>query len=223
MIEEVIYGHEYYEVVRRFHRNGEEVVELYIPVKNNLVVQAKDCKRIPAMVLEAERVPEPVVIQTVAALQEQYERWNGNLDSDFRRAVHEAIHLLSPRVPQKRWPKKGEPKNRATFDHAAAVAMYAAGGVTLQDVADRYGVTRERIRQILRKAGVPKRGVGAPQIHPRQPKPIDGEALAERYVAGETTIALGEAYGCSAGRIGTHLKKAGYTLRPKGSRKKKAG
>lgn len=42
---------------------------------------------------------------------------------------------------------------KATFDHAAAVAAVNAGR-NMSDVAQQYGVSRERIRQIVRRAGV---------------------------------------------------------------------
>lgn len=51
--------------------------------------------------------------------------------------------------------------------HAAIIALFQSGRYTLQAVANEFGITRERVRQILRRAGISER-VGAgldPAVH----------------------------------------------------------
>ena len=49
---------------------------------------------------------------------------------------------------------------KRNHEREAVMAQLYRDGKTLQDVADVFGLTRERVRQILARAGVVRRGRG---------------------------------------------------------------
>lgn len=71
-------------------------------------------------------------------------------------------------------------------DREVAMARRYLSGETLQEIADDFDVTRERVRQLLRKSGVPSLGFRA--RHRRKPLPVSGleREIAEIYAAGNT-------------------------------------
>ena len=80
-----------------------------------------------------------------------------------------------PRAPQPpRYVKKGRPTGFVDPDRAAQFAALYADGKTMQEIADQFGVSRERVRQILRKSGVKPDGVARV-----------GESLKEQRVQGK--------------------------------------
>jgi DNA-binding CsgD family transcriptional regulator len=74
-------------------------------------------------------------------------------------------------------------------DREVRMAARYLGGETLQAIADDYGLTRERVRQILRKAHVPSLGMRA--AHFRRAAPVSSREIeiAHIYAQGETTPA----------------------------------
>lgn len=115
-------------------------------------------------------------------------------------------------------------KHTATgvLDDARAADMRARyqSGETLQAIGDSYGITRERVRQILRKTGVPS--LGRRPEHMRQPHeltPAEIEA-AKLYDAGvppkEVKARTGVSYAHLAAarkRLGIECKGTGHWLR----------
>lgn len=73
-------------------------------------------------------------------------------------------------------------------------------GATLQQIADEYGITRERVRQVLRKAGVPS--LGHRPEHKRRAKP-----LTSTEEAGLDAIRNGERPSIVAERLGLNLAR----------------
>jgi DNA-binding CsgD family transcriptional regulator len=65
-----------------------------------------------------------------------------------------------PRAGGRRVHKPERPR-RPRIDHAAVIAMHDGGAKTMQEVAAHFGVTRERVRQILARHGIDvRRGNG---------------------------------------------------------------
>ena len=77
-------------------------------------------------------------------------RFNVITDDKARAAWRRAVEALTNSLPT--WAERKPQGQRPTFDVAAALAMYRAGGVTLKQVADRFGVTAQAIGHHVRKA-----------------------------------------------------------------------
>lgn len=77
-------------------------------------------------------------------------RWNVLTDKTARAAWRRAVELTTGGLPS--WAQRKLKGIRPTFDVAGAVALYNAGGVTLREVADRYGVVPQAIGYHVRKA-----------------------------------------------------------------------
>ena len=82
-------------------------------------------------------------------------------------------------------------------------------GETLQSIGDKFGITRERVRQVLRKAGVPSLGI-------RKKPPKDGTlvkaaAIAADYGAGLPASEIAKKYGMRPGSIYKFLRIAGVS------------
>lgn len=99
-------------------------------------------------------------------------------------------------------------------DRAAVFARRYLGGETLQRIADDFGITRERVRQVLRKTGVDS--LGRRPEHMRQARPLtDNEKEAAKlYEAG---VRPREIHKCFPEVIlGPILKKVGVKVKPRG-------
>lgn len=77
-------------------------------------------------------------------------RWNTLTDTTTRAAWRRVTEAMTGSLPS--WAERKKNGVQATFDVAEAVALYNAGGVTLQQVADRYGVVPQAIGYHVRKA-----------------------------------------------------------------------
>ena len=86
-------------------------------------------------------------------------------------------------------------------ERAAAIFAYYSSGATLQEVGDRYGISRERVRQILKAHGYPVRSVKqaaalhranqfemAPQILALHRELGDPRQVAEQIGISQTTV-----------------------------------
>lgn len=58
-------------------------------------------------------------------------------------------------VARRRGPRQGHGSKRMCPDRDAAIAARRRSGETLQSIGDEYGLTRERVRQICQREGVP--------------------------------------------------------------------
>lgn len=95
---------------------------------------------------------------------------------------------------------------------ARLIAGYESGA-SLAELAAPFGRNPSVIRRVLLKAGVQLRPTG------RRPLAIGEEAkIAREYVAGLTTIELGERYGVSRDTITRILRAQSVKLRPRGPR-----
>jgi transposase len=88
---------------------------------------------------------------------------------------------------------------------------YAADGVTIAQLATRYGLAASTVRRWLADAGIPRRLPGRPSQAP------DREELARLYQAeGLSTTQIGERYGVSQQTALRWLRAADVALRPQG-------
>jgi hypothetical protein len=77
-------------------------------------------------------------------------RFNTITNSSERSAWRRAVEALTGSLPS--WAQRKRKGQKPTFNVAEAVAMYQAGGVTLRQVGERYGVVPEAIGHHVRKA-----------------------------------------------------------------------
>lgn len=91
------------------------------------------------------------------------------------------------------------------------VAAAYTSPLSLRAAAVKFGISREQARQALDRAGTPARGPGTPRKHPRP----DDAGAARRYLAGESTTAIGRDLGISAMEAGRSVRRGGATVRTK--------
>jgi DNA-directed RNA polymerase sigma subunit (sigma70/sigma32) len=104
--------------------------------------------------------------------------------------------------------------------HTARVQeMYALyqDGATLNKVGERYGVTRERVRQLFNKAGLATRSRREASERNRTPGPpvVEMYALHEQ---GATLKEVGKQFGLSGSHVGYLFKKADLQRQPRRGR-----
>ena len=106
-------------------------------------------------------------------------------------------------------PKRGvaEPERAAEFRRRYE------GGETLQQIADDHGLTRERVRQILRKIGVPS--LGHRPEHCQQPYPLtDAEVEAAKlYDAGTPPRELMARFSLTYSQIIGAVRRMGFEVK----------
>jgi len=98
---------------------------------------------------------------------------------------------------------------------AEEVAKLYAEGLGLEPVAARAGVSRKKVRRLLREQRVPVRGRAEAMRQPAQARRISDRAVARRYRAGATLDALAIAAGSTVPVIRRILADQGVALRPK--------
>lgn len=86
-------------------------------------------------------------LETNTAERARFERM---YDKAARAAWRRAIEVATAGLPT--WAQRRAPGPSAGFDVTAAVAFYRAGGVTLKQVADRFGVSAHVIGHHVRRA-----------------------------------------------------------------------
>lgn len=110
------------------------------------------------------------------------------LAAQFHRPISGIVRALKA-VGVKRVRGTGALRKEGVIDIARAEAFAARyrGGATLEAIGKEYGLTRERVRQVLRAFGVEKLG-----WRPRGVRPVSDldREIAERYEGGETVAAL---------------------------------
>ena len=100
------------------------------------------------------------------------------------------------------------------FDHDAAIRMYQ-DGATLREVGVHFGVTTERVRQVIVRRGLTTRGCSAPRK--MKTRPLPEAEIAAAYRAGATLQTLIRDYHTHLARIKGVLARAGVPLRPLGA------
>ena len=85
-------------------------------------------------------------------------------------------------------------------------------GATLEEVGKRYGITRERVRQLFKKAGLKTRSRQETLELKRRRDPTVAEMYA-LYEQGATLKEVGPQFGRSAERVGELFEKAGLKRR----------
>lgn len=100
---------------------------------------------------------------------------------------------------------------------AEMAARYAAGEST-PGLGAAFGVRASRISKILNRLGVKPRSIGEAK---RRFTDRQEAEICQRYLAGENTVQLGEAYKASDGTIGKILKRNG--VEPRSYRDGRAG
>ncbi|KAF0179614.1 MAG: hypothetical protein FD161_1231 [Limisphaerales bacterium] len=98
---------------------------------------------------------------------------------------------------------------------AEEVAKLYAGGLGLEPVAARAGVSRKKVRRLLREQRMPVRGRAEAMRQPAQARRISDRVVARRYRAGATLDALAIAAGSTVPVIRRILADQGVALRPK--------
>jgi transposase-like protein len=95
-------------------------------------------------------------------------------------------------------------------DREAIFARRYLAGETLQQIANDFDITRERVRQILRRAGVPS--LGLRPAHRRTMAPVSDleREISQKYATGEHgPAALSEMYGLSVSQVYIVLRRTG--------------
>lgn len=94
---------------------------------------------------------------------------------------------------------------RRTYDHDEAARRYAAGELA-KDIAADLGVATTTIVQLASRRGI---------YHRRPPGWLGPhlEDIADRYQAGESTVAIAAAYGCDPKAIRDVLARNGLSTR----------
>jgi uncharacterized protein (DUF433 family) len=95
-------------------------------------------------------------------------------------------------------------------------ALYKKEGLTLAEIGERFNVTRERVRQILRANGVKSLG-RRERSKSEQPLTTKEKKIAAAYDNGTSPAELKEKYpGLTYVSLQTILKRAGVETKPKG-------
>jgi Mor family transcriptional regulator len=83
------------------------------------------------------------------------------------------------------------------------------GGMTLQDVADKYGVTRQRVQQIIKATGLPKRARISGGMKLRK---FDYSKIAQHIQENKATVqATASFFGCPISTVTNALYNQGVT------------
>lgn len=107
--------------------------------------------------------------------------------------------------------RRGRGKKRKPDQRIPEIMAMRKEGATLQEIGDHFGITRERVRQLVIKAGLSK------EFEDRPPTPFETAAF-EEYKSGASLDWLAQELGVAASTARSRLIKNGYKVRP--SRKK---
>lgn len=101
---------------------------------------------------------------------------------------------------------------RIESQRSTMIANMYREGSTLQQIGDRFDITRERARQILRKMGVESEGV-RPQHVKKSIASRNREQVIELANNGADIVAISEAVGDSVQNVKNVLKKSGAPIK----------
>jgi len=113
----------------------------------------------------------------------------------------------------KRMPQGLDETNRQRIGTISA--RYAAGE-TLQAIAKDYGITRERVRQLLRKAGVPSAGWRPENRRHAHELTADEIEAARLYSEGTSPKDLSARFGLTGAQINVAVRRCGFKVQPAG-------
>jgi uncharacterized protein (DUF433 family)/transposase-like protein len=99
-------------------------------------------------------------------------------------------------------------------DRVQDMARLYVAGQTLQQIGDRFGMTRERVRQILRKNGCPSLGARPENMRRARPLTADEKAIVEMYQAGVRPSVIKARFPTL--QIAAALRRAGVRAQSKG-------
>jgi transcriptional regulator with XRE-family HTH domain len=107
----------------------------------------------------------------------------------------------------------------AAADRQKVADLYASG-LSYEAIAERFGVTKARVGQIIGSLGVAKRKAGRPRSNGHATKAAASKRweIASLYESGMTMPEVAKACGISAGWVSQIMKKLGVAARPAGSR-----
>ena len=152
--------------------------------------------------------PEPLTIiasasgkfKTEARLHRQFDAFR--LHGEWFEAAHPVLAMVAKVHSTGVIPPA--PKD----DKWQQIASLYREGQTLQSIGDKFGITRERVRQILRKAGVPTEGYRAQ--HKRTSIAAQQEAtIRQMHSKGATVPEMAEAVGDCQMNVRSVLRRAG--------------
>ena len=102
-------------------------------------------------------------------------------------------------------------------DRDVSIIQRYLSGDTLQEIGDDFGITRERVRQLLRKMNIPS--LGYRDRHKNKAAPVTDfeREIAQAYAVDRTSPReLCEEYGIGQGRLYTILRRTGTHRLPRG-------
>jgi len=110
------------------------------------------------------------------------------------------------------------PKRKLADGQIAEIAEAHKAGRSLESLAAEYGVQGSCIAKRLKRRGLfVRENRDAVRLRLTKHQISDGE-IAARYQAGESTVALAAALGCSSGLVGRRLERGGVARRAGGTR-----
>ena len=92
---------------------------------------------------------------------------------------------------------------------AAIVRDYASGDDTMEDIGKRHGVSRERVRQILKRNGYEERGLRGWAARRLERKEERAKRALSLYDEGLSIKDIAERVGVGASTVGLYLREAG--------------
>lgn len=97
--------------------------------------------------------------------------------------------------------------------------LYVEENQTLQQIGERYGLSRQRVQQILRGAGVESQGRRATEpSEPAKPEPLTKEErqIARLYDRGNRPADIMQEFGITYSALQSILRRGGVKIKPKG-------
>jgi len=153
--------------------------------------------------------PKPKTLDAVMQFAKQYTEGGCSRELAARAGVCLAVFFKYLRIGGVKIKKRGGVKG-SNPNEPAILSMFDAG-TKLQEIGDRFNLTRERIRQIAAKHG--RKARGWPKIK------LPMEKIAKQYRA-MTCDEIAPIYGVSGTTIISRLRERGVAIQRRGRRTK---